>query len=76
MADEEDVHSPLQATTRSATNIGKEKLFGPGKPSVVDDFIVSRRTRTSSRSSLAKVNAVKLKGKKLKPEDYEVTPAG
>lgn len=75
MNDEEDVHSPLQATTRSATNIGKEKLFGPGKPSVVNDFIVEENQKVF-KIQPGRVNAVKLEGKKLKPEDYEVTPQG
>jgi hypothetical protein len=38
MADEEDVHSPLQSTTRALTNIGREKLFKRGKPIAVVDF--------------------------------------
>ncbi len=75
MNDEEDVHSPLQATTRSATNIGKEKLFGPGKPSVINDFIVEENQNVF-KIQPGRVNAVKLEGKKLKPEDYEVTPQG
>jgi hypothetical protein len=75
MADEEDVHSPLQATTRSATNIGKEKLFGPGKPSVVDDFVIEENQNVF-KIQPAKVNAVKLNTKRLKPEEYEITPQG
>jgi hypothetical protein len=75
MNDEEDVHSPLQATTRSATNIGKEKLFGPGKPSVINDFIIEENQNVF-KIQPGRVNVVKLEGKKLKPEDYEVTPQG
>jgi hypothetical protein len=75
MNDEEDVHSPLQATTRSATNIGKEKLFGPGKPSVINDFIIEEN-QDVFKIQPGRVNVVKLEGKKLKPEDYEVTPKG
>jgi viroplasmin and RNaseH domain-containing protein len=75
MDDEADIHSPLQATTRSATNIGKEKLFGPGKPSVINDFIIEENQNVF-KIQPGRVNAVKLEGKKLKPSDYEVTSQG
>jgi hypothetical protein len=75
MDDEADIHSPLQATTRSATNIGKEKLFGPGKPSVINDFIIEENQNVF-KIQPGRVNAIKLEGKKLKPSDYEVTSQG
>jgi hypothetical protein len=75
MDDEADIHSPLQATTRSATNIGKEKLFGPGKPSVINDFIIEENQNVF-KIQPGRVNAIKLEGKKLKPSDYEITSQG
>jgi hypothetical protein len=53
MDDDADIHDPVQATTRSATNIGKEKLFKAGKPSVVTDFTVEENQK-SSRFSLVR----------------------
>jgi hypothetical protein len=75
MNDEVDVHSPLQATTRSATNIGREKLFRSGKPSVINDFIVEEN-QDVFRIQPGRVNAVKLNDVRLKPEDYEVSANG
>jgi DNA-binding protein H-NS len=75
MNDEEDVHSPLQATTRSATNIGKEKLFKSGKPSVINDFIIEEG-QDVFKIQPSRINAVKLNGVRLKPDQYESTPNG
>jgi GNAT superfamily N-acetyltransferase len=75
MDDDADIHDPVQATTRSATNIGKEKLFKHGKPSVVTDFTVEENQKVF-RVQPGKVNAVKLGGVRLKPEQYSVTPNG
>jgi hypothetical protein len=75
MNDEEDVHSPLQATTRSATNIGKEKLFKSGKPSVINDFIIEEGQEVF-KIQPSRINAVKLNGIRLKPDQYESTPNG
>jgi hypothetical protein len=60
MDDDADIHDPVQATTRSATNIGKEKLFKAGKPSVVTDFTVEENQKVFKVQPGA-VNAVKLK---------------
>jgi hypothetical protein len=75
MDDDADIHDPVQATTRSATNIGKEKLFKAGKPSVVTDFTVEENQKVFKVQPGA-VNAVKLGGVRLKPEQYSVTPNG
>lgn len=75
MNDEEDVHSPLQATTRSATNIGREKLFKPGKPSVINDFTVEEG-QDVFKIQPGQVNAVKVNSVRLKPDQYEATPNG
>jgi DNA-binding protein H-NS len=75
MDDDADIHDPVQATTRSATNIGKEKLFKAGKPSVVTDFTVEENQKVFKVQPGA-VNAVKLNSVRLKPDQYEVTPNG
>jgi hypothetical protein len=75
MADEEDVHSPVQATTRSATNIGKEKLFKKGKPTVVSDF-VAEDGQTMFRIQPGKVDSIEVNGKKVPPSAYNVEANG
>jgi GNAT superfamily N-acetyltransferase len=75
MDDDADIHDPVQATTRSATNIGKEKLFKAGKPSVVTDFTVEENQKVFKVQPGA-VNAVKLNGVRLKPDQYDVQPNG
>jgi hypothetical protein len=39
MDDETDIHSPVQTSNRKMTNIGLEKLFKKGKPTVITDFV-------------------------------------
>jgi GNAT superfamily N-acetyltransferase len=75
MDDDADIHDPVQATTRSATNIGKEKLFKAGKPSVVTDFTVEENQKVF-KVQPGTVNAIKLDGIRLKPNQYDVTPNG
>jgi hypothetical protein len=75
MDDDADIHDPVQATTRSATNIGKEKLFKAGKPSVVTDFTVEENQKVF-KVQPGTVNAVKLNGIRLKPNQYDVQPNG
>jgi hypothetical protein len=75
MDDDADIHDPVQATTRSATNIGKEKLFKAGKPSVVTDFTVEENQKVFKVQPGA-VNAVKLNSVRLKPDQYDVQPNG
>jgi GNAT superfamily N-acetyltransferase len=75
MDDDADIHDPVQATTRSATNIGKEKLFKAGKPSVVTDFTVEENQKVF-KVQPGTVNAVKLNGIRLKPDQYDVQPNG
>jgi GNAT superfamily N-acetyltransferase len=75
MDDDADIHDPVQATTRSATNIGKEKLFKAGKPSVVTDFTVEENQKVFKVQPGA-VNAVKLNSIRLKPDQYDVQPNG
>jgi hypothetical protein len=75
MDDAEDVHSPLQSTTRTFTNIGKEKIFKAGKPSVVTDFIAEQDQQVYEIQP-ANVNRVTINGKKVKPSDMGITSDG
>jgi hypothetical protein len=47
MNDETDIHSPVQTSNRKMTNIGLEKLFKKGKPTVITDFVPRMGSRTS-----------------------------
>jgi len=75
MADEEDIHSSVQSTTKSATNIGKEKLFKKGKPTVVSDF-VAEEGQTEFRIQPGKVDAIELNGTRVSPSQYNVEANG
>ncbi len=75
MADEEDVHSPLQATTRSLTNIGREKLFKRGKPLSVVDFR-AKGGQKDFKIQPSSVVKVKVNGKPVADDLVSVTPNG
>jgi len=75
MNDEEDVHSPIQSTTRSMTNIGREKLFKRGKPiSVVD--VRAKEGQKDFKIQPSSVVAVEINGKKVDPDLVTATPEG
>ena len=46
MDDETDVHSPAQTSNRRMTNIGLEKLFKKGNPTVITDFVAKEGQQT------------------------------
>jgi hypothetical protein len=75
MADEEDVHSPLQSTTRALTNIGREKLFKRGKPIAVVDFraTAGQKDFKIQPSSVVKVE---VNGKPVSDDLVSVAPDG
>lgn len=75
MADEEDVHSPLQATTRSLTNIGREKLFKRGKPISVVDFR-AKEGQKDFKIQPSSVVKVEVNGKPVAEDLVSVTPSG
>ena len=75
MNDDEDIHAPVQSTTRTFTNIGKEKLFKAGKPSNIIDFIAEKNQQVY-KITPADVLKVTVNGKKVKPENMSVTPDG
>jgi hypothetical protein len=75
MDDEEDVHSPLQSTTRTLTNIGREKLFKRGKPISVVDFR-AREGQTDFQIQPSSVVRVEVNGERIDPDLVSVTPDG
>jgi hypothetical protein len=75
---DEDVHSAgqtVQSTTRSMTNIGREKLFKRGRPMNVVDF---RATAGQQDFTIAPTSVIKVKvnGKKVSPDLITATPDG
>ena len=75
MNDEEDVHSPLQATTRTLTNIGREKLFKRGKPLSVVDFR-AKDGQKDFKIQPSSVVKVAVNGKPVPEDLVSVTPNG
>ena len=75
MNDEEDVHSPLQATTRTLTNIGREKLFKRGKPLSVVDFR-AKDGQKDFKIQPSSVVKVMVNGKPVAEDLVSVTPNG
>ena len=75
MSDEEDVHAPVQATTRSRANIGKEKLFKKGKPSVITTFTVKDGQQVYDIQPTSTLQ-VSVNDVVLGPDKYDVSPDG
>lgn len=75
MSDDKDIHSPVQSTTRSMTNIGKEKLFKVGKPSVITTFEAEDGQQVFQIQPSAVVT-VSINDKVVPDTDIETTPDG
>ena len=75
MNDEEDVHSPIQSTTRTLSNIGREKLFKRGKPISVVDFR-AKEGQKDFKIQPSSVVKVKVNGQAVNPDLVSVTPSG
>ena len=75
MVDEEDVSSPILATTRSLTNIGREKKFTKGRPMNVIDF-KAKAGQTVFKIQPSSVVSVEVNGIPVAPMDVSVTPNG
>ena len=73
MNDDEDVHSPGQ--TRSATNIGKEKIFKRGKPNISTTF-TAKANQQIFKINPATVVKVTINGKKVRDNKVTATPDG
>jgi hypothetical protein len=75
MNDEEDVHSPLQSTTRTLANIGREKLFKRGKPVSVVDFR-AKEGQQDFKIQPSSVVKVKVNGQRISSDKISVTSSG
>ena len=75
MNDEEDILSPNQTTTKTMTNIGREKLFKKGVPANIIDFVAEKDQRNfeipPSRSVVVEVN-----GKAIPESEYTISRDG
>jgi hypothetical protein len=75
MSDDEDVHSPIQSTTKTLQNIGREKIFKEGKSKIVSVFTAEAGQKTFEIQPSATV-AVKVNGKRLPDSKVTSTPDG
>jgi hypothetical protein len=75
MDDSEDINSPLQSTTRSMTNIGREKLFKKGVPTVVTKFVAQNGQRNFKIQPASMVN-VSVNGNDIPGSAFTVKPDG
>jgi len=77
MDDEKDLHdqSEIQSTTRTMTNIGREKLFKRGRPIAVVDFRATQG-QTDFKIQPSSVVQVEVNGKQVAPSLVTTTPEG
>jgi len=75
MNDETDIHSPIQATNRTMTNIGLERVFKKGTPTVITDFKATEGQQ-DFKVQPAKVMSVEVNGKTVDPANIESLPEG
>jgi len=75
MNDEMDIHSPAQTTNRTMTNIGLERVFKKGTPTVITDF-KAEQDQQVFKIQPAKVLIVEVNGQTINPSDIEATPEG
>ena len=75
MTDEEDIHSPIQTTNRTLTDIGKEKLFTLGKPRNIIDF-VAEAGQQKFKIQPSSIVYVEINGDAVAPTDFTFTPSG
>jgi hypothetical protein len=75
MNDETDIHSPVQATNRTMTNIGLERVFKKGTPTVITDFKATEGQQ-DFKVQPAKVMSVEVNGKTVDPANIESLPEG
>ena len=75
MNDETDIHSPVQATNRTMTNIGLERVFKKGTPTVITNF-KAEEGQQDFKVQPAKVMSVEVNGKTVDPANIESLPEG
>ncbi|MCG3771202.1 MAG: hypothetical protein JW384_02384 [Nitrosomonadaceae bacterium] len=75
MNDETDIHSPVQTSNRKMTNIGLEKLFKKGKPTVITDFVAKDGQQDFKIQPAAEVE-VEINGSPVDPDKFTMTADG
>lgn len=75
MNDETDIHSPVQASNRKMTNIGLEKLFKKGKPTVITDVVAKDGQQDFKIQPAAEVE-VEINGSPVDPDKFTMTADG
>ena len=75
MNDETDIHSPVQTTNRRMTNIGLEKLFKKGKPTVITDFVAKEGQQDFKIQPAVEVE-VEINGDPVNPDNVTMTADG
>jgi hypothetical protein len=75
MNDETDVHSPAQTTNRKMTNIGLEKLFKKGVPTVITD-VVAKEGQQTFKIQPATVLDVEINGNPVAQDKITATADG
>ena len=75
MNDETDIHSPVQTTNRKMTNIGLEKLFKKGKPTVITDVVAKDGQQDFKIQPATEVD-VEINGNPVAPDKVTMTADG
>jgi len=75
MDDETDIHSPVQTSNRKMTNIGLEKLFKRGDPTVITSFVAKDGQQTF-KIQPATVLEVEINGELVDQKKITATPDG
>jgi hypothetical protein len=75
VSDTTEVKSKLQSTTKSMTNIGKEKIMKAGKPSVTTEFVAKNGQQTF-KIQPSTVVSVEINGNPVNPNDVTTSPNG
>jgi glutaredoxin 2 len=75
MSDDEDVHSPIQSTTKTLQNIGREKIFKEGKSRIVSVFTAEANQKAFEVQPSAQIS-VKVNGKNIPASKISSTPDG
>jgi hypothetical protein len=75
MDDETDIHSPVQTSNRKMTNIGLEKLFKKGEPTVITSFVAKDGQQTF-KIQPATVLEVEINGELVDQKKITATPDG
>ena len=75
MSDDEDGHSPIQSTTKTLQNIGREKIFKAGKAEVVNTFTAQANQQQFEIQPSTNIG-VKVNGKKIPASKVTATSDG